>query len=76
MLFRSGVVLGDPQVFPITGALIKHEPIMVVVCHLRCLNGERLGTPPSNGGRSKKCLDRRGPIGSILVLTRFGFGKI
>ena len=54
----TSVVLGDPWGFPIKDALIKDEPIMEAVCHLLRLNGEIPGTPPSNGGRSKKCLDR------------------
>ena len=65
----TSVVLGDPWGFPITYALIKDKLIMVVVCHLRCLNGEIPGTSPSNEGRSKKPLDRRGPVGSVMVLT-------
>ena len=42
---------------------------MVAVCHLRCLNCGRPGTPPSNGGRSKKHLDCWGPIEPVMVLT-------
>ena len=52
----TNVVLGDPWGFPTKDALIKDDPIMVVVFRLLCLNGERPGTPP-NGERSKKCLD-------------------
>ena len=52
----TGVVLGDPWGFPITDASIKDELIMVVACCLRDLNGGRLGTPPSNGGRSIKVM--------------------
>ena len=72
----TNVVLGDPRGFPTKYAPIKDEPIRVVVCHLLCLNGERTGTPRSNGGRSKKRLYRQGPIGSIMMSTRFNFGNI
>ena len=71
-----GVVLGDRLGFPTTTTSIKEEPIMVAVFHLWCLNGERPGTPPGNGGRSKRHLDRRGSIGTVRVSTRLGFGKI
>ena len=54
----TNVALGDLLGFPAKGALIKDEPIRVAVFHLSRLNGERPGTPPSNGGRSKRRLDQ------------------
>lgn len=71
-----GVVLGGRPGFPTKDSPIKDEPIMVATFHLWCLIGERLRTPPGNEGRSKICLDQRGPIGSVLALTRSGFGNI
>ena len=65
----TSVVLGDPWGFLITDSLINYQSIMVVVCYLQCLNGKSSGTPPSNGGMSEKCLDRQGPVGSVMVST-------
>ena len=70
-----GVVLGDWLGFPTKVAPIKEEPTTVAMFRLWCLNNERPGTPPDNGGRSKRCLDRRGFVGTILWLSRLGFGK-
>ena len=65
----TSMVLGDPWGFSTKYSLIKDEPIMVVVCRLWHLNCEIPETPPSNGGRSKKFLDRRGLVGSVMVST-------
>ena len=71
-----GVVLGDRLRFPTKVAPRKVEPTTEEKFRLWRLNGEIPGTPPINGGRSKRRLDRRGSIGTIWVSTKLGFGKI
>ena len=69
------VALGYQPRFPTKDAPIKDEQIMVAVFHISHMNGERNGTPPGNGGRSKRLLDRRGLVGSILVSIGFFLEK-
>ena len=71
-----GVLLGDWLGFPTKVSPRKDEPTIMAMFHLWRLNGKIPGTPPDNGGRSKRRLDRRGSVGTIWVLTKLGFGKI